>query len=852
MVMETCGSPSLVEGLPGAGFTQEVTSTGARVSWGPVAITAPGGRYQLCWCARGGTCLDPVEDFRLAVGSLSIAGPQFNEATCVSGSGETCTVKQFRGHDLVETDLVMILDTCGVDVSMGALMQKVSSLGAITVIEADQASADMRVMQASVDFGSELIWSGGTYQLCWCRPVAMSGAHCESPADFAAQAGRLHLLGPSPYEQHRTCISGRACPAQAVTGYGLSADDRVLLLETCGVRSVVDRFFAIDTWQLAHSAANSTPNVPSPSNYTLQAGTLAMFGWGSIPITTAGGRYRMCWCSRHAPCAEPADFRIDFGELLVIGAAATHSYTCISGLSCQLDGVQGEHLGMNQHLAVLDTCGVGMESHIMTGTFDGSSFSWGSRPILLTGGTYRLCWCASRHLEDFDNSSGSNGSNASLGSCADTSDFWLDAGGLMLLGPSPRSQHFTCVSGQTCQMATLHGLGLTKDGYVRAMDTCGVLAAAVQRMPLQAFILPSTGRSAEVSWEAPPSAAGGLYRLCWYSGARDFSDFNVSNMTDSASDLLFNVDLGVLHLLGPGPLQQDRTCVSGQTCRIAGILGAGAELGSFLVQDTCGSVGILPRFTNSGLMDSWSRGEVSWGTVRVTAAGGLYRLCWAGQPLDVLREKLEFNHSWNFTLAQLGSVAANGTDNMTRTSILGWLVDVGQFTFIGPAPLSQDFTCVAGESCDLRPITGYHLQSNDVYAVLATCGGTSSPAKSSTTMGFEIPSSGIWLAPTLPAGMYRLCWCAELSAGAFNITGYSNFSRLSCVLQQDFQVDVGHVTVLSPTPAVQNLTSADDSFELDSNDTQAHCFNLPLTDQCQQKLAEFKVLLSSLLSPLAY
>ena len=827
LVMEACGSAALVDGIPGAGFTEEVTSTGARVSWGALtAITAQGGRYQLCWCARGGACLDPMEDFRLSIGSLSIAGPHLNEATC--SSGQTCTIEAFRGQDLVATDLLMILDTCGIDASMGALMRKVSSLGTITVVESSDASAAfMRTTQASVAFDGELIWPGGKYQLCWCRPVLASGAHCESPADFKTPAGSLHLFGPSPNRQHRTCVSGRACPAQAVTGYGVFADDRVLLLESCGVRSVVDRFFAVDSWQLSQ-ALSSTVNetwlwnaTMPPEPETLE--TLEMFGWGTIPITTAGGRYRMCWCSRHARCSEPTDFSLDFGELLVIGAATSHGYTCVSGLPCQIDGLQGESLGMNQHLAVLDTCGVGMDTLVMTGMFDGSSFSWGSTPILLAGGTYRLCWCASRVPEDFPNSSNSSASNTSLASCSGTGDFALDVGSLMLLGPSPHFQHLTCTSGQKCHVDMLQGFGLTEIGYVRVMETCGILAAGVQRMPVQASVLPSTGRSAKASWDAPTSAAGGAYRLCWYSGARSF---NLTNMTDEPSDLAFNVDFGTLHLLGPGPLQQDRTCVSGQTCRIGGVQGAGAELGSFLVQDTCGTLGVLPRFTNAGLMDSASDGEVSWGASKVTAAGGLYRLCWAAFQSDNFSPAMEFNRTWNgsdnFTLVRLADAAdiTNATNNMTRTIIPDRIVDVGEFTLIGPAPLGQDFTCIAGDACDLRPITGYHLRPNDVFAVLETCGEISAAAESTTTVRFEIPSSGVWRAPTLPAGMYRLCWCAELGAEAFNVSGHSNFSRSSCMLQQDFQVDMGHVSVLSPDPADQNLSADDVSF-VPSNDTQA-------------------------------
>ena len=51
---------------------------------------------------------------------------------------------------------------------------------------------------------------------------------------------------------------------------------------------------------------------------------------------------------------------------------------------------------------------------------------------LLLPGVYRLCWCAATF------------------SCGIQEDFRVDAGGFLIIGPSPLMQSRTCVSGYTC------------------------------------------------------------------------------------------------------------------------------------------------------------------------------------------------------------------------------------------------------------------------------------------------------------------------------------------------------------------------------------------------------------------
>ena len=87
-----------------------------------------------------------------------------------------------------------------------------------------------------------------------------------------------------------------------------------------------------------------------------------------------------------------------------------------------------------------------------------------------------------------------------------------------------------------------------------------------------------------MSRQTPPEAANSTHK-------------NMSCHTPSQ----FHVDMGALTLLGVAPLQQDRTCVSGQTCTLEGITGTGLSTDtSFLALDTCGvsdnTGGFLLRF----------------------------------------------------------------------------------------------------------------------------------------------------------------------------------------------------------------------------------------------------------------
>ena len=296
-------------------------------------------------------------DFRIAIGSLTVIGPELNQRrTCTSGL--KCQISGLRGTHLGE-DSLLIANTCGS--SDGAGLPLFSSSGLAT------ASGRMAM------WSSAPIAEGGQYRLCWCS----SFATC-SPSDFI-DMGELLLLGPSPLEQHRTCVSGLSCEFDGFLGNQLSARNKILLADTCGVASM--------------------PSSQIASLETL--GVSAVVSWESLEI--AGSVYRLCWCSGDTDggtqaCNAAEDFQTDAGSLTVIGVAPLHQRTCISGFPCEIGGITGIYTSGNDQFLVLQTCGASTALHGFPGSgvsqevrSSGMMVSWGM--ITAAGGEYLLCWC---------------------------------------------------------------------------------------------------------------------------------------------------------------------------------------------------------------------------------------------------------------------------------------------------------------------------------------------------------------------------------------------------------------------------------------------------------------------------
>lgn len=229
------------------------------------------------------------------------------------------------------------------------------------------------------------------------------------------------------FAAERTCVSGQTCMLHGIHGHHLSETDSIAILDTCGMGTVVPRF----------PAAGEIVVVTNQSG--------ASWSWGNLEVTAAGGKYRMCWCGGSMRCDVVSDFAQDIGELTMRGVSTSLAATCVSGQVCTVSTVEGQGLVDGDRYMLLDTCGSfsllsnprlsswvgatnlsGADVTVANGTRI-TSVSWGTHVVTAKGGSYRLCWCA----DEF--------------SCELASSFRVDAGELVLIGPSELDQTFTCV-----------------------------------------------------------------------------------------------------------------------------------------------------------------------------------------------------------------------------------------------------------------------------------------------------------------------------------------------------------------------------------------------------------------------
>ena len=227
--------------------------------------------------------------------------------------------------------------------------------------------------------------------------------------------------------------------------------------------------------------------------------------------------------------------------------------------------------------------------------------------------------------------------------------------------------------------------------------------------------------------------------------------------------------LGQLFVLGPAPLAQDRSCVSGQTCYLSGFTGDLNFLDELRIMDTCGVESVVPRVQNWNSQVSNSGAAVFW--AEITAAGGQYRLCWRSGTIS----------------------STSGTSDPDPS--IDFAVDIGKLNIIGPTPLEQERTCVSGQTCILTGINGY-LSETSKWRVLATCGVPSLPFGIGTDLIVEGGNNWLWES-TISAlgGEYRLCWChgnenrysqspnSTVSTESSNTTNRSNQSLESQALK---------------------------------------------------------------------
>lgn len=209
---------------------------------------------------------------------------------------------------------------------------------------------------------------------------------------------------------------------------------------------------------------------------------------------------------------------------------------------------------------------------------------------------------------------------------------------------------------------------------------------------------------------------------------------------------------------GPRPLEQHRTCVSGAACGVSDFQVVGPSGGDlFMVMDTCGASQAVV----------WASAAASGASIAASPGGGGFRLCWCGG----------------------GGAPCSSPE--------AFVTDFGEMSVIGPAPLAQDRTCVAGQPCALEGLSGHHLSSSNRLLLLDTCGAAALPTGLPQAALDIVVAHGAARATTGTAalrgagGSYRLCWCAGLRR---------------CSALDEFRVDMGLVTLLGVSSLAQRRT----------------------------------------------
>lgn len=582
--------------------------------------------------------------------------------------------------------------------------------------------------------------AGGLYRLCWCA----TEEHCQSEQEFTTDVGTLEIIGPSDLHQDRTCLSGKVCRVAAFEGLHLDSRDQLLVLDSC-----------MTTLEADSGDNASMPVAHFVSQFERYNGTeVSTFASHGV-LEVVGGTYTLCWCSGAFDCSTSSQFHVDVGSFTVVGPISQEQhFTCVAGQACLLSEIHGHWFSEGDSVLLLETCGMpemeasfpDLQAQLSVGspTFPSgaSTLSLAFPASTAAGGIYQLCWCP----------------NVTGSSQAENCAFSL--GLFYLLGPRPLEQDRTCVVGAQCVLGSFRGLSMANQSLL-VLDTCGLETSARYKEidhfdTTQWQPLPQKDFAAFASSDvARPS--GGSYRLCWCSGlCREFSHFAV--------------DMGELQMIGPTQAgRQHRTCISGQPCSFSVEGWRLNAADAFVILHTCGEASTLARSPASGHLTTDSVfhpdaavaitfARTSFNAELLTSAGGIYRLCWCS--------------------------AVSTCQDATQ-----YLMDVGQVQIIGPQPLEQDRTCVAGQTCLLGALSGVTLSTADRYYILDTCGIATGPtgfpgagisdvnvSTSESTVSWNVRVSAA-------GGLYRICWCA---AGQ------------SCSGAEDFQVDMGRLDLVGP------------------------------------------------------
>jgi hypothetical protein len=356
---------------------------------------------------------------------------------------------------------------------------------------------------------------------------------------------------------------------------------------------------------------------------------------------------------------------------------------------------------------------------------------------------------------------------------------------MTLIGPH-FNQHKTCVSGTVCDVSGITGVKLADGDRTMVLRYCDT-DLYVARFINLGLSDDAKEEGSRLTWHEggvlPITSPGGFYKMCWCA----------TTQLCTRNGRNFRVDYGVFYVIGPVPLTQHRTCISGQNCTVNSIAGIGLMDGDkFMALGACGDpLTFVDRFPGGGISTPSIAGgsTYNWATY-VTSSGGDYFLCWCSTHVNC--------------------------DNSAAFN-----VETGLLTMIGPYN-GIDRTCKSGLECGFAGIQGNYLADGDRLMIQHHCGITSNvvgwPDQGRSDQAIFGGTEYSWgqtsggLHVTSAGGEYSMCWCSALVE--------------NCNVGSDFRTELGIMFLIGPatgqkktcvTGQVCNIQSFD-GYELQDGD----------------------------------
>lgn len=448
-------------------------------------------------------------------------------------------------------------------------------------------------------------------------PGAASPATCQSclAGSTTARAGAnaSHLCAQPNTDHNRSCISGRMCQVDGISGNSLEVGHRLAVASACPANAAVD---GISNSGISKSAR--------------QAGSQYIWGDSFKDFTPLGGSYSLCWCAgmQSLECDRiGANFILRAG-LLVVTGPFYHDLTCLRGADCLNLTFDGSNLLVSDQVAVRQhACGGSTASRLSKSNSQGlgslqpngagfyltfgESNSTSSNYISIdaTSTGYYLCWCASQR--------------GSQSACSKVEDFAVLAGRLRVLGPY-EPQENACAVGRDCSVTGLRGVQLRRRDRLMLLSDCGE-GSPIARAPQDGILDTVDGRdfyfqgTDHVLLSVP-----GIYRLC----------FCRPGVTSCLTPADFTARVGFTTV--SGPFEQTTVCDLGGNCTIP-FFGVGLQEGDrlALTRGACGTgIGLgergYPELQEPlTLMNGVSGPQVELGELPAAAHPGLFSICWS-------------------------------------------------------------------------------------------------------------------------------------------------------------------------------------------------------------------------------